>query len=61
MGGEVGKNQWAKGCNTITKQQLSEAFSYYPKDWAEYLVNNNKKLYTSITPNRGFLLKGSNT
>lgn len=61
MGGEVGKNQWAKGCNTITKQQLSEAFSYYPKDWAEYLVNNNKKLYTSITPNRGFFTKGAVT
>lgn len=56
-----GKNQWAKGCNTITKQQLSEAFSYYPKDWAEYLVNNNKKLYTSITPNRGFFTKGAVT
>lgn len=61
MGGKVGKNQWAKGCNTITKQQLSEAFSYYPKDWAEYLVNNNKKLYTSITPNRGFFTKGAVT
>ena len=61
MGGEVGKNQWAKGCNTITKQQLSEAFSYYPKDWAEYLVNNNKKLYTSITPDRGFFTKGAVT
>lgn len=61
MGGEVGKNQWAKGCNTITKQQLSEAFSYYPKDWAEYLIKNNKKLYTSITPDRGFFTKGAVT
>lgn len=61
MGGQVGKNQWAKGSNTITKQQLSEAFSYYPKDWAEYLIKNNKKLYTSITPDRGFFTKGAVT
>ena len=61
MGGQVGKNQWAKGSNTITKQQLSEAFSYYPKDWAEYLIKNNKKLYTSITPDRGFFTKGAIT
>lgn len=61
MGGQVGKNQWAKGSNTITKQQLSEAFSYYSKDWAEYLIKNNKKLYTSITPDRGFFTKGAVT
>ena len=58
MGGELLPEQWAKGSNKITKQQLSEAFSYYPKAWADYLTNSGKKLYTLIT-NRGFFSNGA--
>lgn len=58
MGGELSPEQWAKGSNKITKQQLSEAFSYYPKDWVNYLTDSGKKLYTLIT-NRGFFSNGA--
>lgn len=58
MGGELSPEQWAKGSNKITKQQLSEAFSYYPKDWVNYLTDSGKKLYTLIT-NRGFFNEGA--
>lgn len=42
MGGKLSPEQWAKGSNKITKQQLSEAFSYYPKDWVNYLTDSGK-------------------
>lgn len=58
MGGELSPEQWAKGSNKITKQQLSEAFSYYPKDWVNYLTDSGKKLYTLIT-NKGFFSNGA--
>ena len=58
MGGELLPEQWAKGSNKITKQQLSEAFFYYPKDWVNYLTDSGKKLYTLIT-NRGFFNEGA--
>lgn len=58
MGGELLPEQWAKGSNKITKQQLAEAFSYYPKAWVDYLTNSGKKLYTLIT-NRGFFTEGA--
>lgn len=58
MGGKLSSEQWAKGSNKITKQQLSEAFSYYPKDWVNYLTDSGKKLYTLIT-NRGFFSNGA--
>lgn len=58
MGGKLSSEQWAKGSNKITKQQLSEAFSYYPKDWVNYLTDSGKKLYTLIT-NRGFFNEGA--
>lgn len=58
MGGELSPEQWAKESNKITKQQLSEAFSYYPKDWVNYLTDSGKKLYTLIT-NRGFFSNGA--
>ncbi|WP_270369439.1 minor capsid protein [Megamonas funiformis] len=59
MGGELLPEQWAKGSNKITKQQLSEAFFYYPKAWVDYLTNSGKKLYTLITPKRGFFNDGA--
>lgn len=59
MGGELSPEQWAKGSNKITKQQLSEAFFYYPKAWVDYLTNSGKKLYTLITPKRGFFNDGA--
>lgn len=58
MGGKLSSEQWAKGSNKITKQQRSEAFSYYPKDWVNYLTDSGKKLYTLIT-NRGFFNEGA--
>ena len=58
MGGELLPEQWARGSNKITKQQLSEAFSYYPKAWVDYLTDSGKKLYTLIT-NRGFFTEGA--
>lgn len=59
MGGELLPEQWAKGSNKITKHQLSEAFFYYPKAWVDYLTNSGKKLYTLITPKRGFFNDGA--
>lgn len=59
MGGKLSSEQWAKGSNKITKQQLSEAFFYYPKAWVDYLTNSGKKLYTLITPKRGFFNDGA--
>lgn len=59
MGGELLPEQWARGSNKITKQQLSEAFFYYPKAWVDYLTNSGKKLYTLITPKRGFFNDGA--
>lgn len=46
MGGVVPKESWGKGSSKIVKAQLEDAFSYYPKDWAEIPKNSGRQLYT---------------
>lgn len=58
MGGVLGKEQWATGCSRENKKQLEEAFSYYPKAWADYLINSQKKIYT-VKVRRGFFSGGA--
>lgn len=58
MGGVLGKEQWATGCSRENKKQLEEAFSYYPKDWVDYLINSQKKIYT-VKVRRGFFSEGA--
>ncbi|WP_459696006.1 minor capsid protein [Lactococcus petauri] len=53
IGGEVPKDGWAKGSGKEAKRRISEAFSYYPKEWAEYAYINGKGIYTKDTK-RGF-------
>lgn len=53
MGGTISNDTWFKGSNGAVKKQLTEAFSYYPKGWADYLTDNNKKLFAGKSK-RGF-------
>lgn len=53
IGGTVPKDGWAKGSGKVAKSRISEAFSYYPKEWAEYAYNAGKSIYTKDTQ-RGF-------
>lgn len=53
IGGEVPKNGWSKGSGKEARRRVSEAFSYYPKEWAEYAFVNGKAIYTKDTQ-RGF-------
>lgn len=53
MGGVVPKETWAKGTSRVVKKQLEEAFSYYPKEWAEIPQKNGRQLYVRKGP-RGF-------
>ncbi len=58
MGGEIKDDQWGKGSFSKNKQILREAFSVYPKAWAEFLNDANKKLYT-VKASRGFFCDGA--
>ncbi|WP_249274519.1 hypothetical protein [Candidatus Enterococcus clewellii] len=53
MSGKIPKETWYNRSNKTVKAQLEKAFSYYPKDWADLLEQNNKKLFAGKT-NRGF-------
>ena len=53
IGGTVPKNGWAKGSAKDTKARLTDAFSFYPKEWAEYAHANGKTIY-SKNVERGF-------
>ena len=53
MGGVVSKDGWAKGSAKDSKARLAEAFSFYPKEWAEYAHVNGKTIY-SKNVDRGF-------
>lgn len=55
MGGKV---DFAKGCSVENKKQLINAFSYYPKRWADYLAMSGKKIYTKKV-RRGFFCPGA--
>lgn len=56
IGGAVPKTGWAKGSNKKTKGLIDEAFSHYPKEWAEYAHNADKSIYTKFV-SRGFFSK----
>lgn len=53
MGGTLPKEAWYKRSNTMTKNQLQNAFSVYPKQWSDYITDNNKQLFAGKT-RRGF-------
>lgn len=53
IGGAVPKDGWAKGSAKDSKSRLAEAFSFYPKEWAEYAHANGKTIY-SKNVERGF-------
>lgn len=55
MGGKV---DFAKGCSVENKKQLINAFSCYPKRWADYLAMSGKKIYTKKV-RRGFFCPGA--
>lgn len=55
MGGKV---DFAKGCSVENKKQLIDAFSCYPKRWADYLAMSGKKIYTKKV-RRGFFCPGA--
>lgn len=56
MGGALRPDQWAKGCSTVNKQMLSEAFAHYPKAWVDYFTATGRKLYTR-KEQRGYFSK----
>ena len=58
MGSQVPESMWAKGSNTANKKMLNEAFSYYPREWADYLRKTNRQLYTTKIK-RGFFQSGA--
>ena len=45
IGGEIPKEVWAKGSSKVVKDQLQNAFSYYPKEWAQIPQKHGKQLY----------------
>ncbi|MDA5386962.1 minor capsid protein [Loigolactobacillus backii] len=55
MGGQVDKETWYPRSNRMVKQQLETAFSYYPKQWTDYLQQNNQRLFAGNT-GRGFFV-----
>lgn len=59
MGGIVPKEMWAKGSSVVVKKQLSDAFSYYPKDWVDYVANSGKKILARRNLERGFFVNGA--
>lgn len=53
MGGAIPEKTWYTRSNKEIKNQLQEAFSNYPKDWADLLESNNKRLFAG-KKDRGF-------
>ncbi|WP_071131356.1 minor capsid protein [Enterococcus timonensis] len=53
MGGKVPGAAWFSKSNSKTKSQLQEAFSFYPKQWANYIADNDKKIFAGKST-RGF-------
>lgn len=58
MGGQVAPEQWAKGSSKKNKEMLNNAFSYYPKEWVNFLTASGRKLYT-LKVRRGFFTPGA--
>lgn len=59
MSGVVPNNRWAKGSNKVIRKQLEEAFSYYPKDWADTLNGSGRQMLARKHPKRGFFSEGA--
>ena len=59
MGGVVPNNRWAKGSNRDIRQQLEEAFSYYPKEWSDMLIGSGRPMLARKHPKRGFFSEGA--
>ncbi|WP_326516133.1 minor capsid protein [Ligilactobacillus murinus] len=59
MGGVVPNNRWAKGSNKAIREQLEEAFSYYPKEWSDMLIGSGRQMLARKHPDRGFFSKGA--
>lgn len=49
---------WDFDRSKIVKEQLCNAFSYYPKDWSMIPKNNNRKLFVRMS-GRGYFAKGA--
>lgn len=60
MGGVVPKESWGKGSSKVVKTQLEDAFSYYPKNWAEIPKNSGRQLYTKKVGRGYFSAKDGN-
>ncbi|HEM5071000.1 TPA: hypothetical protein U1212_001637 [Streptococcus suis] len=53
IGGEIPKEVWAKGSSKVVKDQLQNAFSYYPKEWAQIPQKHGKQL-SALKRGRGY-------
>lgn len=58
MGGIISKDSWAQGSSKVIKDELEEAFSYYPKEWSEIPEKQNKKILARKSK-RGFFSAGA--
>lgn len=58
MGGDIQPTDFAKGCSRENKKLLTEAFSYYPKAWIDYLRESGRQIYTKKVQ-RGFFCSGA--
>jgi hypothetical protein len=54
VGGEISQKTWYTRSNSQIKAQLQEAFSYYPKDWANLIADSGKRFFAGKKANRGF-------
>ncbi|HFE9852641.1 TPA: hypothetical protein ACGBG5_003230 [Enterococcus faecalis] len=53
MYGAIPKKSWYNRTNKQIRSQIENAFYCYPKEWADLLVKNNRKIYGGKA-NRGF-------
>lgn len=58
MDGNIQTKDFAKGSALVNKKMLTEAFSYYPKAWADYLRDSGRQIYTKKV-RRGFFCSGA--
>lgn len=54
MGGKIPDSAWYTKSNRSIKEELQNSFSHYPKQWAEYVTQNNKKFFAGKNKSRGF-------
>lgn len=54
MGGKIPDSAWYTKSNRSIKEELQNSFSHYPKQWAEYVMQNNKKFFAGKNKSRGF-------